>query len=89
MRLTITNGNRRNGVAGQRLRFTHRDGLVSDLHLPGSTWTRPTARAALFSVVLAELRIESLQRHGTSNSMTELFARSKARLIVRHGRREI
>lgn len=89
MKLTITNGNRRNGIAGQRLRFTHRHGQVTDLVLPGSSFQRATARAALFSVALAELRIESQQRHGVTNPMTELFARSKARLMIWHGRREI
>lgn len=97
MKLTITNGNARNGVYGQRLRLEHRSGATHDILLPGRAITSKKWRPMIRFELLSHLRVEALRRHAghyqkagaRAADMINLFAEGKARLMIDHNRRSI
>lgn len=93
MKLTITNGNARNGVYGQRLRLTYRNGMEIDWQLPGRAATskkwRPMIRQAVYECLFAEGELRNFPRSLAASSMLAMFAEGKARLMIDHNRRSI
>lgn len=95
MKVTTTNGNARNGLHGQRVRFTSRNGARYDVMLPtGNALQRGTHRDELLSEARIELRAEARDRYGRPRSrraaqLLDLFVACKADLLIIHGRREV
>src|SRR5215217_1303105 len=96
MKVTSSNGNKRNGLRGQRVTFTARDGVVRRLMLPvGSALHRGSYAYLVFEIARAELRQEARRLHEPrvprlstdAREMLTLFTDCKARLIAYHGRR--
>lgn len=95
MKLTATNGNKRNGLTGQRVTITLRGGQAFHKYLPaGGALRRKAYRDELVDFAHVCAATESAQRHGLPGSrgalaMADLFAECKARLLIVHGRREV
>lgn len=90
MKLTATNGNARNGLSGQRVTITTRSGARYSKYLPaGNALKRIRYRDELIDFAKTVAVVESYQRHGVCNKMSELFATCKARLMIVHARRVI
>lgn len=95
MKLTATNGNKRNGLTGQRVTITLRGGETVSTYLPaGNALRRPRYRDRLLSFAHTCAAVESDMRSGPPRShgalaMVDLFTRCKARLLIVHGRKEV
>lgn len=95
MELTATNGNKRNGLTGQRVTITLRGGQAFHKYLPaGGALRRKAYRDELVDFAHACAVIEQTERSGSPGSrgalaMADLFAECKARLLIVHGRREV
>lgn len=93
MKLTITNGNARNGVYGQRLRLQHRDGVTYERQMPGRAVTSRRWRPVLTRWAASHFRAEAHDRNpprsAEAYAMLEMFIAGKARLMIDHNRRSI
>lgn len=97
MKITATNGNARNGIKGQLVRFVRRNGECADLvHLKaGGGLRRKKYREGLTQAAHWAYRREALERVSPNGApisaqafaLADLFATSKARLSIRHNRR--
>lgn len=88
MRMTVTNGNARNGIRGQRVTLYPRTGPATATILPRADALKH--RPALLAMARCVAWAEGVARHTPTNpdaeQMLALFAESKARLVVIHRR---
>lgn len=95
MKITMTNGSKRNGIKGSRLRFFSTDGrMVSELNLPAGNPRRFLASKAgakyakplKIAIVATTMCDGSLARRKSKNprcsDMLQLFAECKARVTA-------
>lgn len=90
MKISATNGNARNGIKGQRVTMVSRCRTVGALlQLPaGGALKRRSYWPRLEHAAEEVYRLEAQRRAGVQSSpMIDLFARSKARLSIRYGRK--
>lgn len=88
MRMTITNGNRRNQIPGQRVTFRARHGLTVATIVPRASALKH--RPALLGLARAVAWAEGVERHApatdAAEQMLRLFTDGRARLAVVHRR---
>jgi hypothetical protein len=94
MRVTATNGNRRNLIEGQRVTVRLEDGQVFCKTLPaGNAIKRKRYAAELIDFIRAAAVLEGVHRYAPIGrqgaALIEFFATNKARRVVVHGKRGI
>lgn len=92
MKVTATNGNRRNMIEGQRITVHLTSGETFAKTLPaGNAMRRKRYQAELVDFIAAAAILEGHQTYKPASrgaaAMIGLFAHNKARRIVVHGRR--
>lgn len=91
MRVTATNGNRRNGIEGQRVTVRLESGQVFAKILPaGNALRRKRYAAELIDFIHAAAVLEGVEAYKPQSrsaaAMIDLFALNKARRVVVHHR---
>lgn len=92
MKVTATNGNRRNLIEGQRVTIRTRSGREFSKTLPaGNAIKRQKYRDELIDFIRVGATLDALERFGQVRpqgaKLIDLFARNKARRVVVHGKR--
>lgn len=92
MKVTATNGNKRNMVEGQRVTVRLISGLVFAKTLPaGNAMRRKRYQAELIDFIQAAAVLEGCEVYKPTTrgaaAMIGLFAHNKARRVVVHGRK--
>lgn len=92
MRVTATNGNRRNGIEGQRVTVRLNSGQLFAKILPaGNAMRRKRYAAELIDFIHAAAVLEGVETYKPQSrsaaAMIDLFALNKARRVVVHHRK--